>query len=54
MSKMKKRISLCLANSRVSPATAGCLCGQVLSKMRETGVQNVAAKPVRSARLKKY
>ena len=22
-----KKISLCLANSRVSPATAGCLCG---------------------------
>ena len=25
LSKIKKRISLCLANSQVSPATAGCL-----------------------------
>ena len=25
--KIYKKLSLCLANSLVSPATAGCLCG---------------------------
>ena len=29
MSKLSKMISLCLANSLVSPATAGCLCARM-------------------------